>query len=229
MGRESFEGQTGGARIDDFDFVVTDAWFGSSEALNEASGEEIMLLHLVGTTNLEDYPVLDEVGFHPSFKLKEGWEVRDGGATVEYTGSGKDNFGSWYGRFCDIAIKVTEDIAEKPEDPLAGDAEPIFAKTWIGTKWHMLEQEYDFGTFGVHAHLLPTAFLGKADTASAPSPAADTTAANNGSLRDQLLELAKGITTEEFQPQALVMPGVNNDSELLMEIASGTLHAEANA
>lgn len=232
MARADFEGQAGGSRIDDFDFTVTDAWFGESEALNEASGQNILMLHLVGTTDLEDRPVLEAEGFHPSFKLKEGWEARNGGKSVEYVGTGKSNFGTWYGRFCDAALTLTQSVANTDQDPLNGDNHPTVAATWIGSKWHMNEQSFDFGSLGSHDHLMPSAFLGMVGAASA-TPVAGVTAANGagGDLRSQIEALAKASGSyAEFQTQALSTPGVSSDAALLMDIADESkLYARANS
>lgn len=229
MARDDFQGQSGGGGITDFEFTVTDAWFGESPKLSEAAGERIILLHWVGTTNLDSHPVLMEEGFHPSYRLKDGWEPSDDGKTVKFEGSGKPVFGKSYGRLCDQVFEITEEVANDPDlDPLYGDNHPSDASIWIGTRWFMAEKEYDFGSFGKKSELMPIRYLGKVDAsapaAAAPAAPSATTAAPaaaNGNLRETVENLARSMDSySDFQKAALALPGVAQDSALVMEIAN---------
>lgn len=225
MAREDFGGQTGGGGIVDFDFEVTDAYFGISEKFKEKTGLDTIFLHLLGKTDLEDWPVLDADTFHPSYNLGSDWEVVDGGKAVEYVGSGKRRLGKWMGRFSEKALDLTADVANTPDDPLAGDAEPWLASTWVGTRWHMDEVEYDFGNMGKSAHLMPTAYLGKATgspAASGSAPSAAAAAPSNGGgsgLRDVVAALARSAEDyKSFQSAALNIPNVASEEGLISEI-----------
>lgn len=223
MARSDLQGQTGGGGIVDFDITVTDAWFGFSEALNQAAGEEILLLHWTGTTNLESHPVLDETGYHPSWKLSNKWEAADGGKSARFVGSGKEAFGKAYGRLCEQAFNLTEGVADTDQDPFVGANHPRDASVWIGTKWHMDEVEFEFGgSIGTVRELQPVAYLGKADGApSAPAAAAAAPAASNGDLRATVENLARSMDSyPDFQKAALALPGVAADGTLVMDIAN---------
>lgn len=230
MAREDFQGQTGGGGIVDFDFVVTDAWFGTSEAFEKAvPGANQIFMHWVGKTDIEDRPVLDEAGFHPSWKLGPDWEVVDGGKSVKYVGSGKPRFGKSYGRLCDEVIDITENIADTPEDPLGGDNHPRHAATWIGTKWHVDEKHYEFGSGMTSDELQPTAYLGREDiTNPTATPSAAPTAAGPapsngapGELVSQVENLARSLNDyQAFQSAALQIPGVAAHSDLVTDIAN---------
>ncbi len=239
MAREDFEGQEGGGGIANFDFTVTKAWFGVAPGLVEGgfkhdSGNEIIMLHLEGTTDLEDRPVLLEDSFHPSWKMKDGWEVRDGGKSVEYVGDGKATFASYYGRFNSAVLSLTEHVADTSEDPLAGDNHPSQASIYIGTRWHLDNELIKWGNGTEKEHLMPTAYLGKASGATAaPTTGTTPVAVDNGSsadLREKLTVMAKSADTyEEWQPQALQALSGSSDSELLMEVADRSLWDKANA
>lgn len=229
MARDDFEGQVGGGGVNNFEFTVTDAWFGESEAFTEKTQLHTIFLHWAGTTDLEDdrFQQLTADGFHPSFNLDVDWIASADGKTVKYDGpSRKPRFGKWYGRLCDSAIKLTEDVAETDQDPLAGTNHPTNANMWIGTKWYMEEVEVDFGTMGKHSHLMPTKYLGRGPVAASPTstPALATAAAagsNGSALRDQVVALAKAIDTyQAFQAAALALDGVSSDTQLVVEIAN---------
>ena len=159
MGRDAFQDQSGGGGLDDFTFEVTDAYFGYSEALNEKAGRQIMLIHFVGKTDNDAQPVLEHDGFHPSYQLADDWVTTDGGKTVNYTGTrSSPRLGSWYGRFIDTVLELTDDIADTPEDPLAGEADPHDASIWINTKWQFKEKTFEWGgDFGKSTKLMPVA------------------------------------------------------------------------
>jgi hypothetical protein len=240
MGRDAFQDQSGGGGLDNFVFEVTDAYFGISEALNEKASERegkdvsIMLLHLVGKTDNDDQPVLEHDGFHPSYALTEDWETHDGGKTVTYTGTRKNpRLGKWYGRFIDDVVEMTNDIADTPEDPLGGDADPHTAAIWIGTKWQMEDKKYEWGgDFGTSNKLMPVAYLGRVTTSGATSETAAPSPNQNGTLRDKVVALAKASSDyAAFQTAALNIDGISDEPDLLMEIANkdGGIYASVQA
>ena len=59
LARTDTEGQVGGGGYDNFEFTVTDAWFGPSEAFTAKTQINAIFLHWVGTTTLDGVPTLD--------------------------------------------------------------------------------------------------------------------------------------------------------------------------
>jgi hypothetical protein len=233
LGRDSYADQTSSGGINNFEFVVTDAWFGKSQAFTDKTGLDTIFMHWVGTTNLEDerFQRLDAEGFHPSWNLGADWEPIEDGKKVRYDGSSKKpRVGKWYGRLAEKVLNITEDIANTPEDPLGGDAMITDASVWLGTKWFLEEVEYDFGNMGLSSHLMPTQYLGRVAVGASPgspapapasAPVAEASASNG--LRDQIIALAKASPTyQEFQSAALSTPGVVGDVALVQEIADQT-------
>lgn len=232
MARDDFVGQSGGGGVNDFEFTVTDAWFGKSEAFSDKTGLETIFMHWVGTTDLEDerFTQLTEESFHPSWALGTDWEAVESGKKARYDGpSKKPRFGKWYGRLCDTVLDITDHVAGTDQDPLGGDAHPSDASIWIGTKWFMQDVEFPTlknpNTGEVVSHLMPTQYLGRGDTTVAASPSSSAAspqpdaAASNG-LRPQVEALAKSASSYgEFQAAALALPGVSADPALVLEIA----------
>ena len=244
MARDDFEGQSGGGGLSDFTFEVTDAYFGNSPALDEIASEReghdvtIMLLHLIGKTDDDNQPILDHDGFHPSYQLTEDWVTSDGGKSVTYEGSrAKPRLGKKYGAFVDRVLEITAELAESSpdEDPLGGDANPKIAATWIGTKWYMEDEPYNWdfeGRKGTSSKLMPTKFLGRFDVDAAATPAAAAApAADNGTLRASVEALAKSTGDyASFQTAALSLPNITDDTALLAEIANPDgIYATVNA
>lgn len=224
MARDDLKGQVGGGGYSDFVFTVTDAWFGISEAFEAAKNDgspPTIFCHWVGEVEgLEGVPNLTEDGFHPSYALGPDWEIANEGKSVKFVGSGKEQFRKWYGRLVDEVFEFTQDVPAG-QHPFDGENHPREAQHWIGTKWFMVDKEYDFGRLGKTNHLMPTQFYGTASVAVAPAaaaPAAAPSAANG--LRDTVVNLAKSLEPyAEFQKAALAIPGVAQDMELVMEIA----------
>ncbi len=245
MARDDFKGQSGGGGLDDFTFEITDAYFGESAALTEKAGRAIMLIHLIGKTDDEAQPILDHDGFHPSYALADGWITTDGGKTVTYDGTSKKpnpRLGAKYGAFLDSAYEITENIAESDEDPFGGAADPHVAETWIGTKWHFVEEmySYDFTNDagerikGSKGKLVPDQYLGRFQVGATPSAATSTTSASSAvdnGLRPAVEALAKSSEDyPTFQKAALALPGISDDPVLLTEVArEDGIYATVNA
>jgi hypothetical protein len=238
LAREDLQGQVGGGGYTDFEFTVTDAWFGISEAFEAAKttgGDPTIFLHWVGEVEgLEGVPNFTEDGFHPSYEVGPDWEIINDGRSIKYTGSGKEQFKKWYGRMVTEVFDYTKDVPEG-QHPFDGDNHPRDAEHWIGTRWFMEDKDYDFGRLGTTKKLMPTKFLGTVDVsgavpASAPAAAAPAAASNDG-LRATVEALAKAHDTyAEFQKAALAVPGVAQDTALVMEIADESkLYATARS
>ena len=232
MARTDLEGQVGGGGYDDFIFTITDAFFGPSPAFTEKTGVEAIFCHWIGTTDMEEVPVLDEDGYHPSYMLGADWEVTNDGKSVKYLGSGRERLGKWYGRVLDEILEFTQDVPEG-QHPFDGDAHPRDAVNWVGTRWRMKNKKYQWGgEFGNSEKLVPVEYLGKGhDTSSPAAASAPATAASNNNLRDTVLALAKSASDyKSFQSAALAIPGVTQDTQLVMEIADESkLYAEARS
>jgi hypothetical protein len=129
------------------------------------------------------------------------------------------------------ANKLTEPLANTPEDPLGGSNVPRNARTWIGTRWHFDEVSINWGSFGAKEHLMPTAYLGKSNAATTTATAAAPAAAANDNLRTQVENLARSAPDyETFQKLALNIDGVTGDGQLLTEIANPDgIYAKVNA
>lgn len=227
MARDDFLNQEGQGGIRDFEFTVTGAYFASSEKYNQAVGgdADILFLHWIGTTDLDDRPVLLGEDFHPSYKVGPDWTTVDGGKTVTYGGKSKTpRMGGGQGGYGGLCSRVVELIPEgTPGDPLE-KGHPSNASIWIGTKWYMEDVKVQPGTQWEKNVLMPTQFLGIEGAASAPTAtptAAPTTASDSttSTLRDIVVTLAKeSATYQEFQAKALQLPNISADSGLIREV-----------
>lgn len=224
MARQDFVNQEGQGGIRDFTFTVTEAYFASSEKYNQAVGgdADILFLHWIGTTDLEDRPVLTGEDFHPSFKVGPDWTSVDGGKTVTYSGkSKKPRMGGGQGGYGGLCSRVVELIPEgTPGDPLE-KGHPSDASIWVGTTWFMEEVTVQAGTQWEKNVLMPTQFLGTGGGAAPAATAAPT--ADNGTvasnLRDIVVQLAKDSSTyQEFQAKALQLPNISADTALIREV-----------
>lgn len=249
MAREALEGHVGGGGYTDFEFTVTDAWFGISEAYaaKVEGGNETIFCHWIGATTLDGVETMEADGFHPSFMIGDDWEIADGGKSLRWVGNpatpeGSRQFKKWYGRMV-TELSNNDALKALPEGqhPFDGEGDPISATPWVGTKWFMVDKKYEWGQGRDPSnHLMPTEYLGKAAAApaaptaapaAAPAPAASP-AASNGVLRDQAKALALGAEDHsKWQAAALALPGVAADAALFAEIADPEqkLFAEARA
>ncbi len=256
MARESLAGQVGGGGWTNFEFTITNAWFGGSEAFaaKVKGGEDAIFCHWIGTTTLEGVETMEEDGFHPSFMVGDDYEVADGGKSLRYVGNpatpvSARQFKKWYGRMT-TELSNNEALQALPEGQHPFDnVDPDVAAAWIGTKWFMVDKTYEWGQGRDDSnHLMPTEYLGRvavapvgpptaAPTATTPPPAAAAppapvaTAEQNG-LRDQAKQLAVGEADHSiWQSAALALPGVASDATIFAEIADPEhkLYEEARA
>ncbi len=84
MARESLADQVGGGGYSNFEFTITAAWFGISEAFaaKVEGGQDTIFCHWIGNTTLEGVEVMTADGFHPSFMISDDWEVADEGQAL---------------------------------------------------------------------------------------------------------------------------------------------------
>lgn len=223
MARTDFVNQEGQGGIRDFTFTVTEAYFASSEKYNQAVGgdADILFLHWIGTTDLDDRPVLTGEDFHPSWKVGPDWTTVDGGKTVSYGGKSKTpRMGGGQGGYGGLCTRVSELVPEGAEGAWLDEGHPSNASIWVGTTWYMEEVKVQPGTQWEKNVLMPTQYLGR--NGSAPATAAPTAAAtgtvSNG-LRDIVVQLAKESPTyQEFQAKALQLPNISADTALIREV-----------
>ena len=205
--------------LDDFDFTVTNAMFATDARYN--NGETIML-QLEGTT---DNPDIRET--HLWFTCGKGWVSKDGGATIVHE-SGKD--GKNFNRSCKYARLIQRCLDDFGiGDVLDGRGDPWTASTWVGLRFHVNNEQIDYGT-GIESKptAMPTAFLGVVDggeSVSAETPAEKIArvkaekakaGAGGGDLKSRVLETLRGH--DDFsagQAAALEIDGVTDDDEIL--------------
>lgn len=227
MARDDYSKQESGGGLSGFEFEVTDAYFAADPKYSEKAGTEIIMLHWTGKApGLDSYPLMTKDGFHPKWTLGADWQTMDGGKTVVHP-KGKAKLGRAAGRMYKIAAEATEDLAGTPEDFLDSH-DYRDASTWIGTRWFMDEVERDFGgQIGKKTELMPVTYLGADVIGSAPeTPAAEATptaatAPSQNGLVEQVTALAKALgDPASFRDAAMKVPGVTDDTSLLISIAN---------
>lgn len=235
MARDDFLNQEGTGGIRDFEFTVTDAYFAQSEKYNEKAGGEVLFLHWLGTTDLENYPTLGEADFHPSYKVGADWTTLDGGKTVTYSGKSKTpRMGGGQGGYGGLTGRVAELVPQGPEGAWLDEGHPSDASIWIGTKWYMEEVTVQPDTQWEKKVLMPTQYLGKdGSPAPAATPSANTAVAapaqESSSLRDIVISIARDASSyQEFQAKALQLPNISADTSLIREVLDQNgIYAEA--
>ena len=225
MSREGFATEEYGGLIEDYIFEVTRAYFAPAPAYTAKVGEEMLFLHWLGKSDQDAYPIMDEDGFHPSWKTgkpkKQLWTSVDGGKTAKHPVADVGGFDSRsdMGELVNRVNKITEHLIGTADDPLAGDeAKSTSADWWVGTKWHMKKEQRTYtiqGTERTKEIDLPVEFLGRAGT-SAPNVAAPVASGGNKVLRAKLIALANAAPDyQAFQTQALAIEGIADDDDLL--------------
>ena len=223
MGREDFITESG--RVTDFEIAITDAYFATVPGYRDGTD---WFLHWVGTTDIESQPIMDREGFHPSWRLGEGWESIDGGKTVQHPTKGHYNKQTPAGELIDAIADITSSDDGKPifsPDPLA-NASTATCDWYVGSKWKMGAVTHKFnidGTERVVERSIPTEYLGMADAAKAPAAApaaAESKAApSNKVLGTKLKALAKKSDDfTAFEEAALALDGVVEDDALLESV-----------
>lgn len=130
--------KTSSGLLDDFDFSIEEAWFGTAEKFGDA-----VLLHLRGIAEQEvdgEMVVVDEE--HTLlYGLGDGWEVAAGGTAVTHS-AGKTTFtnNSNIGRLIDSIVGLGGEVVEEME----GRGDTYQAETWIGLKFHIERRQFSF-------------------------------------------------------------------------------------
>lgn len=240
MSFDDFLNQEGGGGINDYEITVTNAFFAVDEPYSAKAGAPHLKLHWEGTTDVEGHEQMTRESFHPSWILDPDWITMDGGKTV-VSQSGKGKLGKATGRMMASAARAVEDAGMKdsPENPFnQPGADPKHAATWIGTRWFMTDVTREYGNGMSSTDQLPTKFLGTgaapaaapaapAAPAAAPAPVAPAPApaaaapASDPNLRAQVVALAQSAPDfGTFSSQAMMIPGVTADLELVKEITN---------
>ena len=153
--------------LDDFDFVVKEAWFGTNEKIGEGKR---MLLTLRGDA-FKDGELAEEE-YDLIYTVGDAWEEVGGGASVKNRGGQQMfNENSAIGRL----IKSFRDLGEDALNELRSRGNPTDASTWEGLAFHVKRQ--DFGSFTPKGETEPrkievpvaTAILDPEDVGGAPA------------------------------------------------------------
>ena len=147
--------------MDNFNFVIMEAYFTTLSTYNSGDG---YLLMLKGNTDDPDSPTTEV-----AFSCGKGWLSVDGGKTVKNEkGRMAFNRSSMYGKF----IERCKELGVGPT--LASRGESYEAKVWIGLTFHMEMEEITFGkNLEARNHLMPTDWIqnGVAAAISSSAPA----------------------------------------------------------
>lgn len=164
--------------------------------------------------------------------IGKGWQIVDKGMRVERTDGKPPKFNDQtkYG-------KLIARVADMPGLPeiLESRGEPVNAEVWQGLRFHISQEEVDYGgEIGKKRLELPDAFIGIDDDGEGLSvfngPTSEDAAkaavtaqlgATELSPREQLQQLAQGASSfQTFIAAALAVPGVMDDKELYAEVAN---------
>lgn len=207
---------------DDFNVEVTDAWFATDSRYNNG---QTTILFWKGTTDHDEMPEMDgEI----RFACGADWESLDGGLTVEHPkGKTKFNNQSAIGNLIARAIELGAGGALMAK----GTAQE--ASVWVGTKWHMKREGYDYQIQGGEKkhgeRLLPDAYNGadgeggtsEAKT-SAPEKGTDSILGDLDPALVETLKKAKADTANHmaFVDAAMELTEVTGNSTLVMALAA---------
>lgn len=213
--------------VDDFDFTVERSYFATDQKYNNGNST---LLQWEGRTDNLDLPET-----HVWFTVGKGWFSSDGGKTVQHE-SGKPFGLKGEGRkYYNGSSKIAKLIRRCVEDFGIGDelakrGDPNVAAVWEGFVFHMQYEQIDFGS-GIDAKpsLFPSRFVGVAGARTVQ--VAQTNGNGNAAAKARVVALAKATDSyETFQVQAVEIPGVLEDDELLNSVLNPTgIYAQARA
>lgn len=242
--------------VSNFEADVVEAWFGVNERSTSDDPEirnKIYLWWKCINITTDDDEAIDELTHRLS--IGNGWEVADGGQrVVRADGNEKKKFNNstGLGKVIDRVLGNGKEgeYHEGFKDllPVLGErnADTRRADTWVGLRFRFDEASYpikdrDTGQMTTYEVVLPTAYLGPAKVGSGggganpePAAAAEPQSNGNGGLDREaalatLTTMAQGAEDHQsFLNQALSVPGVAQDQELLNLIATPEgLYAQA--
>ena len=227
------EWETESGLPDDFDGIITEAWFGPLYSKDQSvvldnDGNPTVNLHWKMAS-----PDIDLGEQSIAWSIGSGWTPDDKGAGVTHSNPNKVKFNnnSILGRALD-RLRVDLKVDMRPF------GSPRQAATYVGLAFHLKREKIEFvggaerGIRPSIEHLMPVVFLGKdvdlsaSKAAGGSAPAAVAPAANAGespngttdAMSSKLVTLAKAMDEDAFQQAALKVDGVNDDPELLNSI-----------
>lgn len=155
--------------LDDFDFTIEEAWFGTNEKFGDS-----VLLNLRGVAEQMvdgDMEVVDEE--HTLlYSVGDGWEVQKGGRSVAHQ-AGKTTFvnSTNMGRLIDALVSLDGAV-----DVLQERGQPTDADTWEGLKLHIERKQFSYRDRNTREQVsyevpLPVDFLGVIEGEEDEAPA----------------------------------------------------------
>lgn len=161
--------KTSSGLLDDFDFTIEEAWFGT----NEKFGDQV-LLNLRGEAEQEvegEIVVVDDEHLL-LYSCGDGWEAAKGGREATH-GAGKTTFTnqSNMGRLIDALVGLGSEVLEE----LEGRGETYEADTWEGLKLHIERKQFSFRNRETQEQVnyevpLPTDYLGTVEIEEEEKP-----------------------------------------------------------
>lgn len=161
--------KTSSGLLDNFDFTIEEAWFGT----NEKFGDQV-LLNLRGIAEQEvegEIAVVDDEHLL-LYSCGDGWEAAKGGREATHA-AGKTTFTnqSNMGRLIDALVGLGDDAIEE----LSGRGETYEADTWEGLKLHIERKQFSFRNRETGEQVnyevpLPTDYLGVVDIEEESKP-----------------------------------------------------------
>lgn len=161
--------KTSSGLLDDFDFSIEEAWFGTNEKFGDA-----VLLNLRGIAEqmVEGEMAVVDDEHVLLYSCGEGWEAAKGGREATH-GAGKTTFtnNSNMGRLIDAIVALGGDVLEE----LGTRGESYEADTWEGLKFHIERKTFTFRNRETGENVsyevpLPTDYLGTFDVEEEEAP-----------------------------------------------------------
>lgn len=234
--------KTSSGLLDDFDFSIEEAWFGTNEKFGDT-----VLLNLRGIAEQEvdgDMVVVDDEHLL-LYSCGDGWEAAKGGREAAHA-AGKTTFtnNSNMGRLIDAVVGLGDDAI----DELSSRGESYEADTWEGLKFHIERKTFSFRNRETGEQVnyevpLPTDFLGTFDPEEEEAPKKKSSSkkgsksskrgsrgsrrkkADNSDLRDAVVEFAAqyedhaDFVEEVFDPDEFDQAEeLQNDEELSADV-----------
>lgn len=192
--------KTGSGLLDDFDFSIEEAWFGTHEKYGDT-----VLLNLRGIAEQDvdgNIEVVDDEQVL-LFSCGDGWEVAKGGTLATHS-AGKDTFinNSNMGRLINAVVGLGDEVLEE----MQGRGETYEADTWVGLKFHIERKQFTFkdrqtGEATTYEVPLPTDFLGTFEPEGEEKPKAKPTARTRGKAKAEPEPEADEAEAEEEAPK----------------------------
>lgn len=214
----------------DFDGVIEDAWFGTTQNAGN-------LLFCFLKIKADDGEEVER-----RFTCGDDWASYDGGVTAEHPTKKHFNTQSNYGRFIAAAMSLAEaDLRQRSKE--LENAGPRNAKLWVGFKFHWVAQE-ESGTLKDRTtgedrawrsiRLLPTQLVNVGEGAAAPSggtqpeqgtaDAGDPLSGVDQIMRSRIKLLAKENDYPSFVDGVMGLPGVVENATLMVALGDESFY-----